>query len=151
MFSKAWLAHDPNEPDYDPSDPNEYAIWSSARDYNFDKDGDSQHQIDFADLLKLANDWLWQACWKDFDRGFAMMTMGGGGESMTAAPVQPTSFVAAAPEPTIEERIEQTEDALDFFNEVMEDEELKETINLDNLQKVIDALEAQLEELENSL
>ncbi|MCK5566063.1 MAG: right-handed parallel beta-helix repeat-containing protein, partial [Planctomycetes bacterium] len=117
MFSKAWLAHDPNEPDYAPSDPNEYAIWSRARDYNFDKDGDSQYVIDSADLLKLANDWAWQACWKDFDRGFAMMGMGGDGE-MTAMPMGMDMMVIEAPavEPTIEEQLAGAESNLDFLN-----------------------------------
>ena len=70
---------------------------------------------------------------------------------MMSMPMAMDSMVieSPAPEPTIEERIEQTEDALDFFNEVLEDEEVKETIDLDNLQRVIDSLEDQLEELES--
>jgi len=53
--------------------------------------------------------------------------------------------------PTTEDKIEQAENGLDFLNEVKEDEELKETIDLDNLQRVIDSLEDQIEELKDSL
>ena len=132
MFSKAWLTSS--------GDPN----YIEACDLYEDD------AIDIADIKEFAEDWAWAACWKHFDQGFglAMMAMGGGDE-MTAMPVQLTSSVAYVPEPTLEERIEQLKDAIDFFNEVLEDEEVKEAVDLDNLQKVIDILEEQLEELES--
>ncbi|MCK5565551.1 MAG: right-handed parallel beta-helix repeat-containing protein [Planctomycetes bacterium] len=105
-------------------------------------------EIDLYDIKELANDWLWQACWKKLP----VETAQSSSQSMSM-PMSMDAMVieALAPEPSIEERIEQAENAIDFFNEVLEDEEVKETIDLDNLQKVIDSLEAQLEELENSL
>ncbi len=135
MFSRAWL--------------------TSLGDPNYIERCDlyEDDEIDLYDIKELANDWAWQACWKHFDRGLAMMMAMGGGESMMMMPMAMDSMVieAPAPEPTIEDRIEQTEYALDFFNEVLEDEELRQTIDLDNLQKVIDSLEDQIEELRGQL
>ena len=150
IFADAWLAHDPNDPGYSP-DPEEYVRWSKVRDYNFDKNGTSQYQIDLADFVIFVEDWAWRACWKDLEKGFSMMEMGGGMQMMSMDSVSSETLTAPQPEPTIEEQIKQTEDALDFFDEVLKDEEVKQTIDLDNLQKVIDDLEDQLEALKDEL
>ncbi len=110
--------------------------------------------MDIVNLQEFANEWLWVSCSKmaDIPMTEAMMAMGGGG-SMMSMPmsIDAMSAQAFAVEPTIEERIEQVERGLDFLNEVLEDEEVIESIDLDNLQKVIDSLEDMFEELENSL
>jgi len=111
-FSVWWLAHDPNEPGYSP-DPAEYAVWSSARDYNFDKIGISLYQIDVDDLMVIADDWLWIACWKQsqldhFDSMVTAMATGSA-ESMMMVPMAMSSMSMAfepmpEPEPTPNER-----------------------------------------------
>ena len=97
-FAVWWLAHDPNDPGYTP-DPEEYAIWSSARDYNFDKIGTSLYQIDVDDLMTIANDWAWIACWKQsqFDHFDSMVTAmaTGGAESMMMTPMAMSSMCVA--------------------------------------------------------
>ncbi len=75
-IAKAWLSHDPNDPLW-LADPNMlnmeyvhpvlgpacYALaWNPV--CNFDNTGDSQYNIDIADLIAFLEDsWLWQACW----------------------------------------------------------------------------------------
>ncbi len=75
-IAKAWLGHDPNDPLW-LADPNmlnmEYvhpvlgpACYALAwnPDCNYDNTGDSQYNIDIADLIVFLEDgWLWQACW----------------------------------------------------------------------------------------
>ncbi len=75
-IAKAWLGHDPNDPLWleDPNmlnmeythpvlGPACYALaWNP--DCNYDNTGDSQYNIDIADLIVFLQDgWLWQACW----------------------------------------------------------------------------------------
>ena len=109
VFFDAWLAHDPNDPGYSP-EPEEYQRWSKVRDYNFDKDGTSQYQIDVDDLMYLANEWAWAACWKQsqldlFDYILMEMAMGGGGMEMLSMPM---SFGFASPQEPQPEPVKRT-------------------------------------------
>ena len=142
IFADAWLAHDPNDPGDPDPDPEKHAIWAKAKRCNFDEDYD----IDIDDLMYLANDWLWQACWKRLDKGFAMMSMGGGMEMMSLE-------TAEAPQPvlelTVKEQIERTENNLDWLNNLWEtDEGVREIISKDRWEAFIEKIEAWLDELE---
>ncbi len=151
IFFDAWLAHDPNDPGYSP-DPEEYARWSKVRDYNFDKNGTSQYQIDIDDLMFLANDWLWQACWKNLE-GPWMMAMGRGmGQGMRLESVSLSQTAAIAkPELTIEEQIAQAEDGLEFFEKLLKDKDVMEEVNTEDIYGLIDSLESLLYELKEGL
>ncbi len=75
ILSAAWLAHDPNDPVWlaDPDmlnpefvhpvlGPASYGlVWND--NCNFDTNGESQYNIDMAELELLASEWLWQSCW----------------------------------------------------------------------------------------
>ncbi len=84
-FSRAWLTHDPNDPQM-PSgiDPNDFRHWNPRCDL------DQDYDVDLADLRLFAEDWLWTACWRldlreGLPGGMMMMAMAvPGSESMTA-------------------------------------------------------------------
>ena len=101
-FSLAWLSHDPNDPAWiaDPNlaDPDLSEDWYEWKYMcNLDDLGDSEYEIDFADLDIFVNDWLWTACWKqsNIDRVESMMMATGGAESMMV----PMGFAMTEPEP----------------------------------------------------
>jgi hypothetical protein len=94
-FASMWLMRDPNDPgiitdpnfssDPDYADPETLAMWFEKWDafYNLDNDGNSQYMIDVDDLMVVAADWLWIACWKEsqmdiFEDMATSMAMGGG-------------------------------------------------------------------------
>jgi len=70
-FSRAWLAHDPNDPawlaDPNSTDPNLSEGWYEWKyRYNLDTSNGSTYAVDLADLMAWVEEspWLWQACWK---------------------------------------------------------------------------------------
>jgi len=70
-FSRAWLAHDPNDPAWlanpELADPNLSEGWYEWKHkFNLDATGDSTYSVDLADLLMFLEDapWLWVACWR---------------------------------------------------------------------------------------
>jgi uncharacterized repeat protein (TIGR01451 family) len=80
FFSKAWLAHDPNEPGL--ADPNMAANWNPQ--CNLDATDGSTYEIDLADLMVFLGDapWLWKACWLDLEELEMQQMSSGSGESM---------------------------------------------------------------------
>jgi hypothetical protein len=137
-FSKAWLQYDPDIN----SDPNFSANWNEKCD--LDKDG----QVELDDILELANNWLWQACWKDLEKGFAMMSMAmGGGIEMLSMETE-----VFLPEPTIEEQIEQYEYLIDWLEDLWKtDKSVRDEVDKDGFDGMIDSLESWLNELEDQL
>jgi len=81
-FAAAWLSVDPNY--YDPNnyDPNYH---SSGWDPECDIAG-VNHTVDIEDLVSLADEWLWWACWWDEEAmmGMMMMAPSGGGMELSA-------------------------------------------------------------------
>jgi len=145
LFSKAWLQYDPDE--YTGTDPNDTVNWDPI--CNLDDTGDSQYVIDLADVVIFAESWCWQACWKDLEKGFMMMGMGGGGESILIAQAEllsPTTTQEEASskpsEPSIEEQIEQIKYLLEWLYEV------KDEIDEDIWLNLTSSLEDMLKELE---
>jgi hypothetical protein len=55
ILAKAWKAHDPNDPPYNP--PSSNNMWSELADIANDS------VINGKDLKVLADNWLWTACW----------------------------------------------------------------------------------------
>jgi len=117
-FGEVWLNRDPNDPgiitdpnfadDPDYADPETLAMlrekWDSF--FNLNDTGSSEYMIDTDDLVVIAQDWAWIACWKEsqldiLDNMTMAMSMGGG-ESM-AMEVTPMSFgfeaLSKEPEP----------------------------------------------------
>ncbi|RKY06997.1 MAG: hypothetical protein DRP65_10995 [Planctomycetota bacterium] len=147
-FAKAWLQYDPDE--YTGDDPNDTVNWDPR--CNLDNTGDSQYVIDLADVVVFAESWCWQACWKDLEKGFSMMAMGSGSGMMSMESVSSEILTAPQPEPTIEEQIEQTEQILDWLNDLWKtDEAVRDTIDKDQWKDFIDRIEAWLDELEEEL
>jgi len=141
LISKAWLQYDPDE--YTGDDPNEIINWDPICDLNND------HYIDLGDLVIFAEDWLWQACWKDLEQGFMMMGMGGGGESILIAQAELLSSTTTQKEgsslpkePSVEEQIEQIKSILDWLYEI------KDEIDEDTWLSLTATLEDMLKELE---
>jgi len=140
MFSDAWLSVDPNYsglPDPD---------WNSR--CNLDND-DEEFIIDIADLVAFADKWVWTACWRSTSEGIWSMMMAGGCDSsstpsaMTEAASLATAEVETAPAPelTLEERIAQLTEILNWLeDEISQDEEVYKTITEEQLQIFIDDL-----------
>jgi hypothetical protein len=126
LFNKAWLQYDPDIN----SDPNFSANWNEKCDLN--KDG----QVELNDIIILARNWSWKACWKKLDQGFVMMAMGGGMEMEVTPPML-----------TIEEQIDQAEDGLEFFEKLLKDKDVMEEVNAEDIHGMIDSLEALIDEL----
>jgi len=148
MFSKAWLQYDPDE--YTGDDPNDTVNWDPR--CNLDDTGDSQYVIDLADVAVFVESWCWQACWKDLEKGFSMMAMGGGSGMISMESVSSEILTAPQPEPTIEEQIDQTEYILDWLNDLWKtDEAVRDTIDKDQWKDFIANIEAWLDELEEEL
>jgi len=155
-FGKAWLQYNPDE--YTGDDPNDTINWDPR--CNLDDTGDSEYVIDLADFVILVEDWLWQACWRDLEKGFGMMSMGGG-ESMPAlsgvegmlmaeaellSPTTTQKEESSKPsEPSIEEQIEQIKELLDWLYEI------KDEVDEDTWLSLTTTLEEMLKELEADL
>ena len=95
FFSKAWLAHDPNDPAW-LADPNLIIPHLSEGWYewkyrcNLDSTGDSAYQVDLVDLMVfLDSPWLWTACWVDLPETQQMMT---GGDMLLMVGAEPMFF-----------------------------------------------------------
>ncbi len=95
-FAEFWLLRDPNDPgiitdpnfsdDPDYASPETLEMWREKWNsfYNLDDTGTSEYMIDVDDLVVIAHDWLWIACWKESQLEWLesitmeMMSMGGG-------------------------------------------------------------------------
>jgi uncharacterized repeat protein (TIGR01451 family) len=118
LFSRVWLAHDPNDPGIvDPNhpdhayltDPNSpgyvtplgLAAWyPHGHTFNYVTTGASQYAIDFADLLYWTEEapWLWTACWVNLSEPQQMMT---GGEMLRMGSFETMTMpTVVAPEKT---------------------------------------------------
>ena len=76
-----------------------------------------------------------------------MMMAGGGGYGMESAVIGPV----VAPEPTIEEQINQAEVFLEFLEGLWEDEEIRDAFTQDKWDEFIESVEGRIDELEESL
>ena len=122
LFSKAWL-----------TDTDDAA-------YNKKCDLNTDNNIDLADFVIFAESWAWKACWKDLEQGFAMMGMG---MEMSTQP---------APEPTVEEQIEQYEYLIDWLEDLWKtDKSVRDEVDKDAFDGMIESLETWLDELEEEL
>jgi len=134
MFSAAWLSEDPNDTGL--PDPN----WNGRCDI------DDSGIIDLADLVAIADNWVWSACWRSTSGGIwsMMMASGGGGDSSevsssATATESPTAAQVETPPMTPEEQIAQLTDILDWLeDEVSQDEEVQQTISQEQMQVFID-------------
>jgi len=140
MFSAAWLSEDPNDTGL--PDPN----WNGRCDIN------DSGIIDLADLVAVADNWLWSACWRPSSEGIWMMMAGGGGDSSSAMTAATSSTVTEAqPKPTemtLEERIAQLTDILNWLeDEISQNEVVYETITKEQIQAFIDDVLKMIEDL----
>jgi hypothetical protein len=144
MFSDAWLSVDPNyssQPDLN---------WNSR--CNLDND-DEEFVINIADLVVLADNWLWSACWRSSSEGiWSMMMAGGGGDSSSAMTTATSStIVEVQPQPAempLEERMAQLTEILNWLeDEISQDAEVYETITEEQLKAFVDDLTKMLEDL----
>lgn len=163
-FSLAWLSHDPNDPAVqDPNDPvndpddpayihpDRLIDWYEWKYMcNLDDSGDSQYEIDLADLTEFIDNgyWLWIACWKqsDMDRVESMMMAMGGGESMEMTMSIPMEYSSQVAIPTEEVAIpeESLEDILGYLDVFIKED----PTNVENLYDMKDYLEELLIEIQ---
>ncbi len=100
LFSRAWLTHDPNDPQMPPGiDPNDFVHWNPQCDLDLDYDVDLEDIVIFADYQN--GFWLWVACWKQSDIQMIMESMSvlQANESLTArsAELQTDSLITFDP------------------------------------------------------
>jgi len=167
-FAGAWLTHDPNDPgiitdpnfadDPDYADPETLELWRQTWDplYNFDGDYD----VDYGDFAVFAQDWLWQACWKQSQLDLMeIMAMGGGGEGMLAMSVEMSSvsMSLAEPEPEPEKAELSTADLASLAEGIYAIIEYIDTAieegyeNTEDLYEMKDFLEGVLQDLQAEL
>lgn len=165
VFSRAWLAHDPNDPVWlaDPNlaDPNLAVNWNPVCNLD-DSVGDSQYVIDLSDFIVFCQNWGWKACWYE-DEYLAMYAMSSGGEnlSMAASMLEFSSMESAIPmemaveetpvieEKSIEEQILDLEDTIDFLEQIWLDEpDLQQEISSEDWQEFMDSVYQNLLDLQ---
>jgi hypothetical protein len=155
-FSRAWLAHDPNDPAWiaDPNlaDPNLSEGWYEWKHkFNLDDTGDSAYRIDLADLLMFLEEapWLWTACWRT-DLQPEMRMTGFGGEQMKS---MDRVISAKAEIQTVQEKSTQ-EQILDLAFAVvqletlwLEEPDIQQQINPEKWQRFMEAVYQNLYDL----
>ncbi len=135
LLSAAWETYEPNE-----------LIPPVDCDFNGD------WHVDTGDLVILAEDWLWIACWK-LEELTEAMAMSGGGESMMmsipapepAITTEPAPEPAPEPEPVVEPEPMDPQEVLDFLDAFWQDD-LKHAGSIDKKtwEGLIDSLERDL-------
>ena len=170
-FADVWLIRDPNDPgiitdpnfsdDPDYASPETLAMWIEKWDsfYNLDDEGTSEYMIDVYDLVVIANDWAWAACWKQsqlnlFENIIMEMMMGGGSEDIMFATelAQLSSFTVFDPVPverTTAELVSFVEGIYGIIEYVDSVEETHE--NAENLYDIKAFLEEVLKEMQAGL
>ena len=169
LFSAAWLSHDPNDPladpehpDYieDPNDPdyinpNSFTNWDSRFDL------DTDYDVDLIDFGIFTGNWLWEACWRSSSEGIWMMMGMGGGDTGMMMEVQSRAIadrrlaeLAAlrasepAPEPTIEQQLDNAKQIIKWLEEIWLDEDLQKAIGEEQWKEFMDKIYEWLYELE---
>jgi len=155
-FSRAWLAHDPNDPAWlaDPNlaDPNLSEGWYEWKHkFNLDNTGLSAYRIDLADLLMFLEEapWLWVACWRT-DIWQPEMMSGLGEEGLRVA-----GFELLSPEKqTVQEKTSQ-EQVLNLILAIvqleqlwLEDLEIQHQIDAADWRRFMDAVYQNLDSFE---
>ena len=170
LFSAVWLSHDPNDPLADPEhpdfveDPNDpdYINPDSLTNWDGRFDLDTDYDVDLVDFSFFTGDWLWEACWRSSSEGtWMMMGMGGGDigkmmdvQSQTIADRRLAELAALreskpAPEPTIEEQLDNAKEIIKWLEEIWEeDEEVGNTIDEKDWEEFMDKIYEWLYELE---
>jgi hypothetical protein len=157
FFSRAWLAHDPNDPAWlaDPelADPNLSEGWYEWKHkFNLDATGDSTYSVDLADLLMFLEDapWLWVACWRT-DLQSEMMMAGFGDEQL-----QMYSAMKVASEPPVVEQKSVQKQILDLAVTIvsleqlwLEEPDIQQQIDPEKWQRFMEAVYGHLLELHN--
>jgi uncharacterized repeat protein (TIGR01451 family) len=137
-FSEEWLLHDPNDPSVttDPNfadDPDYYYVetadelqylrenWDPF--FNFDATGDSQYEIDIADLEVFLFDtpWLWIACWK-LEEINAAAQASAQTESMMSMPLEMSAMSATTAEPEPDVSVHGLVQLAGFLDELIADD-----------------------------
>ena len=166
LFSRVWLAHDPNDPGIiDPNHPDHayltepnspgyvtpasLAAWyPDGHTFNYAATGASQYRIDLADLLYWIDEapWLWTACWVDLPETQQMMAGGemlmmGGFETLT----MPTE---AAPEKTGLEQVATLAGTIvRLENFWLTEPDIQQTIEADDWSRFMDTVYQELASL----
>jgi hypothetical protein len=156
MFSRAWLAHDPNDPAWiaDPNvaDPNLSEDWYEWKhNCNLVTTGGSAYQVDLADFVVWVEDspWLWQACWRTDDLLSELYAVSSGA-SMMLAGVETMSLETA----NVEEKsaIEQAVDLATILVQLeqlwQDDPQIQQEINSEDWNRFMESVYNSLSELE---
>lgn len=169
FFSKAWRAHDPDDPailnpghpDYeyltDPNSPGyvtpeSLAVWyPDGYTFNYVATGTSQYAIDLSDLLYWLEEapWLWTACWRT-DILQPEMMMAGGGEMLRMSVFEPLLLeTQTVPEKTVMEQMAELVDAIvQLENLWLTESDIQQVIAHDDWLRFMDAVYGHLFELQ---
>jgi hypothetical protein len=166
LFSRVWLAHDPNAPGIvDPNHPDHayltepnspgcvtpysLAAWyPNGHTFNYVASGASQYRIDLADLLYWLDEapWLWTACWRTDLQPEMMMT---GGEMLRMGGFETMSMpTEAAPEkPPLEQMAKLANTIVQLENLWLSELEVQQAIEADEWSRFMDTLYQELTSL----
>ena len=156
VFSRSWLAHDPNDPAWvaDPNltDPNLSEDWYEWKHRcNLVTTGNSTYQVDLADFVVWVEDspWLWQACWLTDDL-LSEQSASGGRENLMLSGIKTMSFETQV----IEEKsaIEQAVDLASIIAQLenlwQEAPNIQQEINSDDWNRFMESIYNSFSELE---
>jgi len=132
---------------------NTWLLSSGDGGYNETCDLVNDNIIDANDLAIFANEWLWMSCSKMVDAPIEEMSMSMSVSMSSSMELMSMDLAAIPqPEPTIEEQIERYEYLLDWLENLWKtDKSVRDEVDRDAFDGMIESLEAWLNELEDSL
>jgi hypothetical protein len=164
LFSRVWLAHDPNDPGIvDPNHPDHayltepnspgrvtassLAAWyPNGHTFNYAVTGASQYRIDLADLLYWLDEapWLWTACWRTDILPPEMMMASG--EMLRMVGAEPMFFETQTfPEKTaLEQMADLANTIVRLENLWLSEPEIQQTINPDEWSRFVGTIYQEL-------
>jgi hypothetical protein len=156
LLSRAWLAHDPNDPAWvaDPNlaDPNLSEDWYEWKHKcNLTTTGGSAYQVDLADLVLWVEEspWLWIACWKA-EAILSEQSVYSSEASMMLAGVETLSFETEAVEEKspIEQAVDLAEIIIQLEQLWKDEPDIQQEINSDDWNRFMESVYNSLSELE---
>jgi hypothetical protein len=157
LFSRAWLTHDPNDPQMPPGiDPNDFVHWNPQCDLDLDYDIDLDDLVIFADYQN--GFWLWIACWLDsqMQQMMSMMPEGGVQIELLSMDITESTATTIIHEKTIQQQVIELEDTVEFLEQLwLTDDSIQQEIDADVWLRFMNqvyecAIEIQIMETENS-
>jgi uncharacterized repeat protein (TIGR01451 family) len=165
LFSRVWLAHDPNDPGIiDPNHPDHayltepnspgrvtassLAAWyPDGHTFNYTATGASQYRIDLADLLYWIDEapWLWTACWVNLPEPQPQQMMAGGEMLLMGGFESMTLQTEVVPEKTVPKQMTELAGTIvQLENLWLMEPEMQETINPDEWSRFVDTVYQEL-------